>query len=95
MVATFLSYWSGRPARRFDGWSAAAILICLVILGPIMALWLTAFGDSRGLWGHLVSTVLPRYVMNTLLLMMGVGVLSVFFGAVSYTQLTLPTICSV
>ena len=80
MVATFLSYWSGRPARRFDGWSVAAILICLLILGPILALWLTALGDSRGLWGHLVSTVLPRYVVNTLLLMLGVGVLSVFFG---------------
>ncbi|MEC8643306.1 MAG: iron ABC transporter permease, partial [Pseudomonadota bacterium] len=80
MVATFLSYWSGRPARRFDGWSVAAILICLLILGPILALWLTAFGDSKGLWGHLVATVLPRYVVNTLLLMLGVGALSVFFG---------------
>ena len=80
MVATFLSYWSGRPARHFDGWSVAAILICLFILGPILALWIMAFGDSQGLWRHLVETVLPRYVVNTLLLMLGVGVLSILFG---------------
>ena len=80
MVATFLSYWSARPARRFDGWSASAVLVCLLILGPIVALCLTAFGDSNGLWGHLVSTVLPRYVTNTLLLMAGVGTLAVLFG---------------
>ena len=80
MVATFLSYWSGRPARHFDGWSVGAVLICLFILGPILALWLTAFGDSQGLWRHLMATVLPRYVVNTLLLMLGVGLLSVLFG---------------
>ena len=72
MVATFLSYWSGRPICRFDGWSVAATVACLIILGPILALWLTALGDSKGLWGHLVTTVIPRYVVNTLLLMAGV-----------------------
>ena len=80
MVATFLSYWSTRPIRRIDGWSVAATIACLVILGPILALWLTALGDSRGLWSHLVATVIPRYVANTLLLMAGVGVLAVLFG---------------
>ena len=80
MVATFLSKWSSRPARQFDGWSASAVLICLAILGPIVALVLTAFGDSGGLWGHLASTVLPRYVTNTLMLMAGVGALATLFG---------------
>ena len=80
MVATFLSYWSTRPIRRFDGWSVAATIACLIILGPILALWLTALGDSKGLWSHLVATVIPRYVVNTLLLMAGVGVLAVLFG---------------
>ena len=80
MVATFLSRWSSRPARQFDGWSASAVLVCCLILGPIAALVMTAFGDSGGLWSHLVSTVLPRYVSNTLLLMAGVGVLAICFG---------------
>ena len=80
MVATFLSRWSSRPARQFDGWSASAVLVCCLILGPIAALVMTALGDSGGLWSHLVSTVLPRYVSNTLLLMAGVGVLAISFG---------------
>ena len=80
MVATFLSRWSSRPARQFDGWSASAVLVCCLILGPIVALVMTAFGDSGGLWSHLVSTVLPRYVSNTLLLMVGVGLLAICFG---------------
>jgi len=84
MVATFLSQWSAkrsaRPTRRFDGWSVFAVLTCLVILGPIVALCLTAFGDSNGLWGHLFATVLPRYVSNTVMLMAGVGALAVLFG---------------
>ena len=80
MVATFLSQWSSGPARQFDGWSASAVLVCFLILGPIAALVVTAFGDSGGLWSHLVSTVLPRYVTNTLLLMAGVGVLAICFG---------------
>ena len=80
MVATFLSRWSSRPARQFDGWSASAVLVCCLILGPIAALVMTAFGDSGGLWSHLVSTVLPRYVTNSLLLMAGVGVLAICFG---------------
>ena len=41
---------------------------------------MTAFGDSGGLWPHLVETVLGRYVLNTILLMIGVGVLAVGFG---------------
>lgn len=80
MVATFLSRWSSGPARQFDGWSASAVLVCCLILGPIAALVVTAFGDSGGLWSHLASTVLPRYVTNTLLLMAGVGVLAICFG---------------
>ena len=80
MVATFLSRWSSSPARRIDGWSVSAALVCCLILGPVAALIVTAFGDSGGLWGHLVSTVLPRYVTNTILLMAGVGVLATLFG---------------
>ena len=37
-------------------------------------------GDSGGLWWHLMETVFPRYVTNTLLLMLGVAILSLLFG---------------
>ena len=83
MVATFLSYWSRRPARSVDGWTVAAIMVCALILGPIVALVITAFGDSNGLWHHLVDTVLLRYVTNTIILMIGVGMFSILFGVAS------------
>ena len=55
----------------------------LFLLGPVAALLLAAFGDSGGLWGHLVDTVLATYVTNTLLLMGGVGIVAIVFGVSS------------
>ena len=80
MVATFLSGWAGRPIPRTDVWALGAGLVCLLILAPVAALLVTAFGDSGGLWAHLAATVLPRYVANTLVLMLGVGVIALLFG---------------
>ena len=59
MVATFLSRWSNGPALQVDGWSASAVLLCCLILGPIAALVVTAFGDSGGLWSHLTYNEYP------------------------------------
>ena len=58
----------------------AAVLICAVALIPFMALAVLAFGDSRDVWLHLVTNVLPRSVTTTLLLMVGVGLLSSAIG---------------
>ena len=83
MVATFLSHWSRASRPSIDKWSAAAVILCCFLLGPVAALLLTAFGDSGGLWGHLVDTVLATYVTNTLLLMGGVGSVAMVFGVSS------------
>ena len=83
MVATFLSHWSRASRPSIDKWSAAAVILCCFLLGPVAALLLAAFGDSGGLWGHLVDTVLATYVTNTLLLMGGVGSLAIVFGVSS------------
>ena len=40
---------------RPSGWSIGAILICLILVGPFVALLYKASGDSGGLWGHLMS----------------------------------------
>ena len=50
------------------------------MLAPILSVIAAATGDSAGLWGHLFATVLPRYVANTLVLMAGVGALSLVLG---------------
>ena len=80
MVATFLSQWSLVSRPSIDKWSLVTILLCCFLLGPVAALLLAAFGDSGGLWEHLVDTVLATYVINTLLLMGGVGGVAIVFG---------------
>lgn len=83
MVATFLSQFTRAQRRPFDRWSVGVIVLCGLILGPVIAVLLAAFGDSAGLWSHLYDTVLGRYVSNTLILMAGVGALAVGFGVSS------------
>ena len=53
---------------------------CIVLLAPIAALILTAMGDGQGLMAHLFETVLLRYFVNTIMLMLGVGALALVFG---------------
>lgn len=77
---------AGLLKRRADapgGWSLAVLAVSLFLIGPFVALFLTAAGDSGGLWDHLLATVFPRYVANTLWLMLGVGLLSLLFGVTS------------
>jgi iron(III) transport system permease protein len=83
MVATFLSNFARSQRQPIDVWSVSVVIACLLILGPIVAVLLTAVGDSGGLWEHLYQTVLGRYVANTLILMVGVGLLAIGFGVSS------------
>ncbi|MBT6122108.1 MAG: iron ABC transporter permease [Candidatus Puniceispirillum sp.] len=80
MVATFLSNWAGVPRQHIDRWLIVVVLLCALSLAPVLALVVTASGDSDGLWTHLLNTVLGTYVINTLILMAGVGVLAIGFG---------------
>lgn len=56
-------------------WRLGALIIALGVLAPVLTLvWLAAQG-STGHWAHLLSFVLPTAMQNTLLLLLGVGVL--------------------
>ena len=83
MVATFLSNFARAQRQPIDRWSVGVILLCALILGPVLAVLVAAFGDSGGLWSHLYDTVLRRYISNTLILMAGVGVVAIGFGVSS------------
>ena len=83
MVATFLSNFARAQRQPVDRWSVGVILLCALILGPVLAVLVAAFGDSGGLWPHLYDTVLSRYISNTLILMAGVGVVAIGFGVSS------------
>ena len=63
-------------------WSpqAVQISICALLLMPILALVITAMGDTEGLMRHLFETVLGRYFFNTIALMLGVAAVALVFG---------------
>ncbi|MBW9064914.1 iron ABC transporter permease [Rhizobium herbae] len=47
---------------------------------PFLALLLQAAQGSAGLWSHLVSTVLPVALMDTIILLSGVGLIAAIIG---------------
>jgi iron(III) transport system permease protein len=59
------------------GW--AALGIAALVVAPILAVVGNIFGPGQSTWAHLVSTVLPGYLVNTALLLVGVtwGVVSI------------------
>ena len=61
----------------------SAILCSLFILMPIFNIILVSLGDNEGLLSHLQQTVLPRYFLNTVILMVGVGLVATIFGVSS------------
>jgi iron(III) transport system permease protein len=66
----------GRPLGLL-GWITLAV--AALIVAPLAAVVANSFAPGEGTWGHLASTVLPGYVANTALLLVGVtwGVVSI------------------
>ncbi|MEO0541847.1 MAG: iron ABC transporter permease [Cyanobacteria bacterium P01_A01_bin.105] len=63
------SRWGGSLSWPLVGWLVAGLvaLPVLVVLGSV-------FADASEQWSHLADTVLTQYVINSLLLMVGVGI---------------------
>lgn len=69
------------PAPAGTGyWQWSVWLIAAVVLLPVLSvIWLSLFPEEN-IWPHLFATVLPDYVLTTLLLMVGVGTLAALMG---------------
>lgn len=55
-------------------------MIAGLVLVPILAVVWLAANPSENIWPHLMATVLPRYLANTLILMTGVGIFAAVVG---------------
>jgi iron(III) transport system permease protein len=62
------------------GWSAAAFILSLIALAPIIAIAVIALQPSGDTWPHLIANVLPGALRRTLGLMAGVGALTLLIG---------------
>src|SRR6056297_2560353 len=72
-------------------WNIATVFIALLVAIPILTVISNIFVPSGDIWGHLASTVLPNYIMNSFWLMIGVGT-GVFLIGVGTAWLV--TMCS-
>ncbi len=61
-------------------WRALTIGIALVVALPVVVILVHIFLPSGDVWAHLASTVLPRYLSNTVILAVSVGVGTLVIG---------------
>ncbi len=54
-------------------WTVVTLIIAGLVLIPIGFVLSSMTADTREIWAHLASTVLPRYLLNSLWLVIGVG----------------------
>ncbi len=69
--------------RQLSGWSAAAAAIAALVMLPAVTIFWLALTPSENIWRHLIETVLPRYLGNSLILMASVGAIAVCLGTVT------------
>ena len=65
---------------RPNVWLIGALLIAVPVAVPILAILATFFAPTTDVWQHLRDTVLAEYVLNTIGLLLLVGVIAVSFG---------------
>ncbi len=71
----------GRGKRwRLSGWTVAILALTLLFAAPVATVLGSLFVPTNDTWRHLSSTVLPRYVANSLWLVLGVGVGTLVVG---------------
>lgn len=64
----------------FDPWSVGAVLIAVLVFLPIGSVVGMALNPVQNVWPHLISTTLPRYLGNTVILMASVAALAAAMG---------------
>jgi iron(III) transport system permease protein len=72
--------FSGRAGVEFGALGWASIATTLLVLAPMVAVVWNVFLPSETTWAHLISTVLPEYLWNTLLLLVLVAAGVMFMG---------------
>ncbi|WP_404947075.1 ABC transporter permease [Rhizobium terrae] len=69
-----------RKKRSGLRWLVCAGIVATFVGLPLAGLFLQAIQGSPGLWAHLISTILPAHLVDTLILLCGVGVVTTVVG---------------
>ena len=65
---------------RSSGWLILVMVIAGLVSIPVIVVLSSIFTASGEIWNHLAATVLPRYIANSLWLMLGVGISVLMIG---------------
>ena len=65
---------------KFDIWVLAPIFIAAFVLLPVFCVFYLALFPDQNIWPHLLNTVLPHYLTNSLIMMGGVGSWALLIG---------------
>lgn len=66
----------------FNVWFVGIAFGCFILAAPIGLVFASVFFPQTDIWHHLYSTVLSDYVVNSLLLALGVGAIVIVIGTV-------------
>ena len=80
---------AGSRLRLPSGWTVLTIAVAALVALPVLVVLSRVFAESNGVWGHLAETVLADYVVNTILLMVGVGALTLVIGVATAWLVTM------
>ena len=72
-------------------WNLWVLLLTLLVVIPVVSILSLSLFPAENIWPHLLSTVLPRYVINSLLLMLGVSIGVLLLGVSTAWFITLYT----
>lgn len=75
--------------RTSPRWLIAAIITTAIVALPVLSVIYLAFFPEENIWPHLIETTLPRYLITTLQLMVGVAVITLVVGLSSAWAVTM------
>ncbi|EPT8452706.1 ABC transporter permease [Vibrio fluvialis] len=61
-------------------WKISSVALATLLVLPILAIFVTAIGQTDDVFAHLMSTVMPTYAFNTVVLTLSVMALALLFG---------------
>ena len=78
-------------AQQPQSWRWLMVILPVVglVLLPLISIVVMSFSPSENIWPHLISTILPRSIRDTFLLMAGVGCLTLLIGTVTAWLVTM------
>lgn len=75
--------------RTSKRWLISAIATTAIVALPVLSVLFLAFFPEENIWPHLIDTTLPRYLITTVQLMVGVGILTLVIGLATAWAVTM------